>query len=98
MNLIVQIQSLAASFLYGIVFSFSFNIMYAFLFSKYRLLNVFTNICFSLLIFGVYYIILYLINGGIIHIYFLILLFASFYLYNKAFVKLRVKCKNKWLN
>lgn len=91
MALILQIQSLFLSFLYGIFFSFIFNIAYKFLFTKYLIINIITNLLFSITIFGLYYYFLYVINGGIIHLYFIIVLIISFSIYNKVFVKIRVK-------
>ena len=98
MSLLVQIQSLALSFLYGIFVSLSFNILYNFLFTKYLMINIITNLFFSMVIFGCYFFLLYLVNNGIVHVYFLITLFISFFLYNKIFVKLRVKLRKTRLN
>ena len=58
MNLIIQFESIVMSFLYGIFISFVFNLLYNFLFTKYFLLNVISNLLFSLLMFGLYYILL----------------------------------------
>ena len=98
MSLIVQIQSFSVSFLYGIFLSFMFNLLYNFLFTKYTLINIITNLFFSLVVFALYFFFLYLVNNGVVHIYFLITLFISFYLYNKLFVKFRVKLKKTRLN
>lgn len=91
MPLITQIQSLFMSFLYGIFFSLLFNVSYKFLFTKYKIINTFTNILFCLVIFSLYFYFLYIINNGIIHIYFIIVLILSFVIYNRVFVKIRVK-------
>ena len=93
MSLLVQIQSFSISFLYGIFLSFMFNLLYNFLFTKYLVINIINNLFFSFVAFGIYFFLLYLVNNGIVHIYFLITLFISFYLYNKIFVKFRVKLK-----
>ena len=98
MSLLVQIQSFSVSFLYGIFLSLMFNLLYNFLFTKYLIINVITNLFFSFVVFGIYFFLLYLVNNGIVHIYFLIALFISFYLYNKIFVKFRVKLKKTRLN
>ena len=98
MILSVQIKSIVMSFLYGIFFSFMFNLLYNFLFTKYKLINVFTNIMFSFLMFGLYFLLLYIINEGIIHFYFLGSMLIGFYFYNKIFVKLRVKLPKTRLN
>ena len=91
MELSLQIKSIAASFLYGIFGSFLFNISYFILFTKYPIINIITNIFLVLLYFTLYFLILLIINDGIMHIYFLITLFLGFFIYNKIFVKLRVK-------
>ena len=98
MILDIQIKSLVMSFLYGIFFSFMFNVLYNFLFTKYKIINVITNVMFSLLIFGFYFLLLFNINEGIIHIYFLGCMLFSFLIYNKIFVKLRVKLPKTSLN
>ena len=98
MSLIVQIQSFFISFLYGIFISFVFNLLYNFLFTRYKTINIITNLFFSLLVFGIYFFLLYIVNNGIVHVYFLMTFFISFYIYNKLFVKFRVKLKKTRLN
>ena len=98
MNLIIQFESIVMSFLYGIFISFVFNLLYNFLFTKYFLLNVISNLLFSLLMFGLYYILLFIVNEGVIHIYFIGTMFMGFIIYNKIFVKLRVKLPKTRLN
>ena len=93
MELTIQIKSLVLSFLYGIFFNLCFNIFYNILFTKYKILNIIANFVFNLFIFGLYFYLLYIINNGIIHFYFLMALFFGFFLYNKLYVKLRVKWK-----
>ena len=97
MSLINQIQSIALSFLFGMFFCLIYNLSYFILYTKSLLLNLITNIMFSLIMFGIYFLLLYNINCGMIHTYFIIVLFISFYLYNKLFVKLRVKWKKREL-
>ena len=97
MSLIVQIESLAFSFLFGILYSLVYNFFYYLLYTKFTVINLVNNIFFNLVMFSLYYFLLYLVNDGCIHIYFLITLFISFSLYNKIFVKLRVKwLKNRF--
>lgn len=93
MSLIIQIQSLALSFIFGILFSLMYNLLYFILYTKYQVINIVTNILFTLVMFGIYFILLLNINNGIIHLYFIITIFISFYIYNKLFVKFRVKWK-----
>lgn len=93
MSLIIQIRSLVVSFLFGIIMCLFFNLFYYLLFSKYKAFNCISNLVFSLFLFGNYFLLLYIVNGGIIHIYFLLMVFISFLIYNRIFVKLRVKWK-----
>ena len=93
MELIVQIKSMAFSFLYGIFFNLCFNVFYNILFTKNKYLNIVTNFVFNLFIFSLYFWGLYSINNGIIHFYFIMILFVGFFIYCKVFVKLRVKFK-----
>ena len=98
MNLDIQIKSFVLSFLYGIFFALMFNLSYNLLFTKYKVINIMTNLMFSLLLFGFYFLLLYNINEGVVHIYFLACFFISFVIYNKVFVKLRVKLPKTRLN
>lgn len=91
MDLIVQIQSLFLSFLYGIFFALTFNIFYRFIFTRFIFINIIVDILYSLFIFGLYFYLLYIVNNGIFHLYFLFMLFIGFFIYCKLFVKLRIK-------
>ena len=98
MILDLQIKSFVLSFLYGIFFAFMFNLLYNFLFTKYKVFNIISNIMFSILLFGFYFLLLFNINEGVIHMYFLGCMSISFIIYNKLFVKLRVKLPKTRLN
>lgn len=98
MSLDIQIKSFVLSFLFGIFFAFMFNLLYNFLFTKYKIINVVTNMMFSFIIFGLYFILLFNVNEGIVHIYFIGCMIISFLIYNKLFVKLRVKLPKTRLN
>ncbi len=91
MNLLTQIQVLSYSFLFGLYFSFTFNLLYKVLFTKYLILNIITNLIFLLGNSFLYFYLLYKINNGIIHIYLLFTFLISFFLYNRLFVKIRLK-------
>lgn len=85
MNLELQILSLIFSFSFGIVLSYLYNLFYNFLNYKIRRYNILINILFFLNVFLIYFILLILINDGIIHIYFLFLLILGFLLFlNKS--------------
>ena len=81
MNLELQILSLIFSFSFGIVLSYLYNLFYNFLNYKIRRYNILINILFFLNVFLIYFILLILINDGIIHIYFLFLLILGFLLF-----------------
>ena len=93
MDLYIQIKSFAISFLIGIIYSLLFNIFFNLLFTKYKLFNIVSSLILSMTVFGIYFYLLYIINNGIIHPYFLSIFFISFIIYSKIFVKLRVKLK-----
>lgn len=91
MNLLTQIQVLSYSFLFGLYFSFTFNLLYKVLFTKYLILNIITNLIYFLGNSFLYFYLLYKLNNGIIHIYLLFTFLISFFLYNRLFVKIRLK-------
>ena len=65
MNLLTQIQVLSYSFLFGLYFSFTFNLLYKVLFTKYLILNIITNLIYFLGNSFLYFYLLYKINNGI---------------------------------
>lgn len=91
MSLIVQIQSLFYSFLYGLFASILFNLCYKGLFYKNIIIRVLFNLIFCITLYVLYFYLLYKINNGILHLYFFITLYLGFYIYNRLFVKIRVK-------
>lgn len=91
MNLLTQIQVLSYSFLFGLYFSSTFNLLYKVLFTKYLILNIITNFIYFFGNSFLYFYLLYKINNGIIHIYLLFTFLISFFLYNRLFVKIRLK-------
>ena len=97
MSLIIQIQSIAFSFIFGIFYSLLFNFFYNFLFTK-RIVDVLYNGIFVLCIYSLYFYILSKINNGIIHYYFVISLWVGFFTYCQLFVKLRVNNKKTNVN
>ena len=89
MSLIIQIQSLAYTFLFGLYLAFFFNLLYRILFTKHILINIFTNFFFVFLNSILYFYFLFKVNNGIIHLYLLFTFILSFFLYNLLFKKLR---------
>lgn len=91
MGLIVQIYSFLFSFCYGIFFFILLEINYKLIYSDcvfIKILYSFIFIIFNALLF---FIILYKINNGIIHIYFIIMILIgyiiSYFLFYKFFKK-----------
>ena len=78
MNYKIQIISLIYSFGYGMFFYF-FSFLNDKLSSKNEILNVVTLIAFVLLNALLYITILYKINFGVFHIYFLIMIILGYY-------------------
>jgi len=89
MNLEIQIQSLIFSFVFGIFFALEFNLIYRYLFSIVSFIKIIINIVFVNINAIVYFYLLYIINGGIIHLYFIIMLVLGFVMGNKKTRKIR---------
>ena len=83
MNLELQIQSLIFSFVFGLFFSLMFNLFYKYLFRGKVFFRIISNFIFVMANTLLYFLCLKLINNGIIHIYFIIMLFLGFILGNK---------------
>lgn len=81
MNIKVQLLSFFVSFVYGYLIFISFDNIKGFLYSNNNVINLFNSILYFSLVFVIYFIILYRINGGYIHIYFLIIVLFSFLLF-----------------
>ena len=80
MNLKIQIISLAFSFLYGVVFSLLVNINYRFLFTKRLFYKIVVTFVFIIDMALLYFIFIKMINNGIIHSYFLLMIILGFYI------------------
>ena len=90
MSLIEQIKVISFTFIFGIIFSFLYNIFYKYLYYKKKYIRIFINYFFFLIISSIYYYFVYQLNGGVIHIYMLLVFIISFLLYNKLFKKIRL--------
>jgi len=89
MTLIIQIQTIAYTFLFGLFFALFFNLLHKILFTKSIFINIITNFLFIFFTSSLYFYFLFKINDGIIHIYFLLIFLISFFLYNRLFKKIR---------
>lgn len=88
MDIIIQLVCMLVSFAYGTVI----NIGYKFtnkIYNKKDFKLLFLNICFSFNVVVLYIIILYKINGGIFHLYFLILMVIGCFLSNMIVKRLK---------
>lgn len=81
MKLEIQLLSLIFSFSYGILLSYVYNIAFNLLEHKVKRYKVLINILFFVNMFLIYFFLLLKINDGVLHLYFLILLFLGFWLF-----------------
>ena len=96
MSLIIQIQTIAYTFLFGIIVSLLFNLLYKILFTKKIIINFITNFLFMFIMSSLYFYFLLKVNDGVIHIYLLFIFLISFFLYYRIFRKIR--CVGWWFN
>ena len=89
MSLIIQIQTIFYTFLFGLYFALMFNLLYRLLFSNSLILNIISNFLFVIINSILYFYILFKVNSGRIHIYLLFIFLISFFLYNLLFKKIR---------
>ena len=93
MDLEIQIQSIFFSFVYGMFSSLLFNVLHKALYSCNRIIRLISNFIFILFIFSLYFYLLYLINCGVVHIYFVILFILGFIIGNYKTKKIRFVLK-----
>lgn len=79
MNLKIQIFSLLFSFFFGVFFSFLVNINYKLLFCRSRLFQYILTFVFIIDNALFYFYLLMIINNGVIHNYFYIMVIVGFY-------------------
>ena len=79
MNLKIQLISLGFSFLFGFVFSILVKVNYKILFLSRKGIQILSNFLFLLDMSLCYFLIFRYINGGILHIYFLLLFLCGCY-------------------
>ena len=83
----IQIYSFLFSFLYGIFISFSFYKIKFYLYDNKKIYNFLNSILYFTNIFIIYFIIMYEINNGVIHFYFLLTTFFSYCIFKRIFNK-----------
>lgn len=91
MSLRIQIYCFIYSFCYGVLLAFLVNINHKILFESKKIFKILANLFFSLDLGLLYFIILRIINNGILHIYFLFLLLLGFFVFYKKFKYLCLK-------
>ena len=82
MRLIIQIQALVVSFVYGIVLSYIIRCQYKYMFNSILWYRIIFNIFFVFDIVLIYFYLLRIINDGAFHIYFLFLIVIGYILGN----------------
>ncbi len=93
MILKIQILSLVYSFCFGIVFFILLEINYRFLYEGKIVYRIIISFLFVIFISLLYFWGLMKINNGIVHIYFLLLLFTGYLL--SFVIYRRINCKKK---
>ncbi len=89
----VQIVSFIFSFIFGMFFYFTSLINYKFIKKYSKCLKYIISIIYIIDITLIYILMMYKINYGVIHVYFIIVLFIGFYLASIYSKKLRKICK-----
>lgn len=87
-----QIISLVFSFLYGVIINIIFHTIEKILYNN-KFVSFFNSLLFFCDITLIYFAAIYRINGGIVHIYFVLTMMLSFILTNKKFTKKMSKNK-----
>lgn len=80
MELKVQLLSLFVSFLFGIFLFLMFKLNYKYLFLSSNKKKIFFNFIFCFDLSLLYFLILYYLNNGSLHLYFLLLIVFGFLL------------------
>lgn len=80
MDLKIQFISFGFSFIFGVFLFFIFEIFYIKRYRKKNRLFLLSNVAISILVSISYFVLLYLINNGSLHLYFLLLICFGFLL------------------
>lgn len=78
MSIRIQIISIIFSFIFGIFFSIFTNVNYRYLFSKNKMYKVFFTFIYVLDATLLYFLIIKKLNGGVVHLYFLLFIGFGF--------------------
>jgi len=89
MTLEVQIQSLITSLVFGMYLSLIYNLFYKSLHKKNIIKRTFNCLSYSIINSIIYFYLMYLINYGAIHIYFIFILIIGSVISNNKTKKIR---------
>lgn len=82
MDLVIQIQAIGYSFIYGIVFTFIYHFIYSYLIKiKVSFIRYLWQVIIGVVFAGIYFYGLFMINEGVIRLYFLISVIAGYVVY-----------------
>ncbi len=95
MELELQIQSLIFSFVYGMFFSLLLNLNYHIVVNVNNWYKIILSFLFVVATVLVYFIIIRLINDGIIHFYFLLVFLCGVFIAERKTYVIRRKCQKK---
>ena len=85
MELSVQIYSLILSFSFGGVFALEIKYFYKLYLILIPVLKFLISLLFVIVNAIIYFWLLYLINNGIVHLYFFIVMFLGYYVFSRLF-------------
>ena len=91
MNINIQILSFLFSFLYGIIISLSFILLKKAFYNYKKIYSFFNSFLYTIIHTLVYFKIIYIINGGIVKIHFLLTLGLSAYIFYTKLTKILSK-------
>ena len=90
MSLNIQIYSFIYSFVFGIIVAFLFKFIYKYLYLVQKIYRLLNSFLFITIISLIYFKIMYIINNGIVHLYFLLTTILTFII---TYNNLQKKCK-----
>ena len=95
MDLTIQIYSLITSFLFGVIFALELTFFDKLINKLFLVWKFLLSFIFVMLNALVYFLILLLINNGILHIYFFISIVIGYFAFNKLFTLLFTHFRKK---
>jgi len=84
-NLYEQILSFIFSIIYGLIVSYTYIKCYKYLYCLNKYYSMFNSFLFCLIIELLFFKVMYIINNGVINIYFIIVFLSFFILFVKKF-------------